>query len=160
MPTQNTSGHFSHQPKTIKVKIPAGVKQGSKIRLAGQAMPGIGGGAKGDLYLEIELQNHLLFEIDGEDIILNLPLAPWEAALGKKIEIPTLKGKIAMNIPAGTQSGTKLRIKGRGLGSGIKIGNQYVVVQIYSPKAETDDQKEFYTNMEKTFSQFNPRHHF
>jgi curved DNA-binding protein len=152
--------HLSHQPKSIKVKIPAGVKTGSKIRLSGQGMDGAGGGPKGDLYLEIALQNHPLYKLEDDDVILNLPLAPWEAALGKKIEIPTLKGKVAMNIAAGTQSGSKLRIKGRGLGKGDKAGNQYVVIQIHSPKAETDQQQEFYRNMEKTFAGFNPRKTF
>ncbi len=159
MPTQGAGGNFSHQPKSIKVKIPAGVKQGSKIRLAGQGVAGMGGGPKGDLYLEVDLQNHPLFKTDGEDITLNLPITPWEAALGKKIEVPTLKGKVVMNIAAGTQSGTKLRIKGRGLGKGAKVGSQYIVIQIHTPKAETDDQKDFYKNMSKDFS-FNPRKNF
>ncbi len=155
MPVQNLSG-VSHQPKVIKVKIPAGVKQGSKIRLAGQGMDGAGGGAKGDLYLEIALQKHNLFKVDGDDVILNLPLTPWEAALGTKVEIPTLKGKIAMNIVADSQSGTKLRIKGRGLGKGSNAGNQLIVVQIHVPKAESAVQQEFYKNMQQAFK-FNPR---
>ena len=149
MPTAGS--HLSHQPKSIKVKIPAGVKAGSKIRLSGQGMDGAGGGPKGDLYLDISLQKHPLYKLEENDVILNLPLAPWEAALGKKIQIPTLKGKVAMNIPAGTQSGSKLRIKGRGLGQGATVGNQYVVIQIHTPKAETAEQKEFYAEMEKTF---------
>jgi curved DNA-binding protein len=159
MPVQGAAGYFSHQPKSIKVKIPAGVKQGSKIRLAGQGSEGMGGGPKGDLYLEIDLQNHPLFKVDGNDILLNLPLAPWESALGKKVEIPTLKGKVAMNIPAGTQSGAKLRIKGRGLGKGAKAGNQYIIIQIHTPKAETIEQKEFYEKMAQDFD-FNPRKNF
>lgn len=159
MPTQGRQGGFSHQPKNLKVRIPAGVKQGSRIRLSGQGQPGYGGGPNGDLYLEVDLQNHPLFKVDGDDVILNLPLAPWEAALGTKVEVPTLKGKVAMNIPVGTQSGAKLRIKGRGLGKEDRAGNQYVLVQIHTPPADSDDAKEFYAKMAEKFP-FNPRHHF
>ncbi len=156
MPTVGSAGHYNHQPKTIKVKIPAGVKAGSKIRLAGQGMEGMGGGPKGDLYLEVDLQNHPLYKVEGVDVILNLPITPWEAALGAKVEIPTLKGKVAMNIAAGSKSGAKLRIRGRGLGKGPKVGNQFVVIQIQTPAAETDEQKAFYANMAETFD-FSPR---
>lgn len=159
VPTANNLGQVSHQSKQLKVKIPAGVKQGSRIRLSGQGAPGYGGGPNGDLYLEVDLQNHPLYKVDGEDIILNLPLTPWEAALGTKAEIPTLKGKVNMNIPAGTQSGAKLRIKGRGLGKGDKAGNQYIVVQIHTPPADTDEAKAFYEKMAEDMP-FNPRTHF
>uniref|UniRef100_Q31E19 Chaperone protein DnaJ n=1 Tax=Hydrogenovibrio crunogenus (strain DSM 25203 / XCL-2) TaxID=317025 RepID=Q31E19_HYDCU len=159
VPTANNYGQVSQQPKQLKVKIPAGVKQGSRIRLSGQGAPGYGGGPNGDLYLEVDLQNHPLYKVDGEDIILNLPLTPWEAALGTKAEIPTLKGKVNMNIPAGTQSGAKLRIKGRGLGKGDKAGNQYIVVQIHTPPADTDEAKAFYEKMAEEMP-FNPRTHF
>ncbi|MDX1796726.1 MAG: DnaJ C-terminal domain-containing protein [Hydrogenovibrio sp.] len=159
MPTPGRGGQFTHQPKTLKVRIPAGVKQGSRIRLSGQGMPGYGGGPNGDLYLEVDLQNHPLFKVDGDDVVLNLPLTPWEAALGTKVEVPTLKGKVAMNIPAGTQSGAKLRIKGRGLGKAEKAGNQYVVVQIHTPPADSEEAKSFYEKMAETLP-FNPRVHF
>ncbi len=159
MPNPNQFGQVSHQPKQLKVKIPAGVKQGSRIRLSGQGSPGFGGGPNGDLYLEVDLQNHPLYKVDGDDIILNLPLTPWEAALGTKVEIPTLKGKVNMNIPAGTQSGSKLRIKGRGLGKGDKAGNQYILVQIHTPPADSDEAKAFYEEM-ATKMPFNPREHF
>ncbi len=159
MPNPNQFGQVSHQPKQLKVKIPAGVKQGSRIRLSGQGAPGFGGGPNGDLYLEVDLQNHPLYKVDGDDIILNLPLTPWEAALGTKVKIPTLKGKVNMNIPAGTQSGSKLRIKGRGLGKDDKAGNQFIVVQIHTPPADSDDAKAFYEDM-ATKMPFNPREHF
>lgn len=149
----------AQQPKQLKVKIPAGVKQGSRIRLSGQGGAGYGGGPNGDLYLEVDLQNHPLYKVDGEDVILNLPLTPWEAALGTKAEIPTLKGKVNMNIPAGTQSGAKLRIKGRGLGKEGKAGNQYIVIQIHTPPADTDEAKALYEKM-ATEMPFNPRSHF
>lgn len=159
MPKMGAGGHYSHQPKTIKVKIPAGVKQGSKIRLSGQGMDGSNGGPKGDLYLEVDLQNHPLYKVDGNDVILNLPVTPWEAALGAKVEIPTLKGKVAMNIAPGSKSGSKLRIKGRGLGKGTSLGNQLVIIQIHTPPAETAEQKEFYEQMKSSFD-FNPRKNF
>ncbi|MGC9387242.1 MAG: DnaJ C-terminal domain-containing protein [Hydrogenovibrio sp.] len=159
MPNPNQFGQVSHQPKQLKVKIPAGVKQGSRIRLSGQGAPGFGGGPNGDLYLEVDLQNHPLYKVDGDDIILNLPLTPWEAALGTKVEVPTLKGKVNMNIPAGTQSGAKLRLKERGLGKGDKTGNQYIQVQIHTPPAESDDAKAFYEEMASKLP-FNPRKHF
>ena len=156
VPTQDASGRVVNKQKTIKVKIPAGVKQGQRIRLAGQGAPGYGGGANGDLYLEIDLQKHPLFRVEGEDVYLDLPITPWEAALGAKIEVPTLKGKVKMNIPAGSQSGAKLRIKGRGLG---KHGNQFVVVQIHTPPANTEERKRFYEEMAEKMP-FNPRSHF
>jgi len=156
VPTQDASGHLINKTKTIKVKIPAGVKQGQRIRLAGQGAPGYGGGPNGDLYLEVDLQRHPLYRVEGEDVYLDLPITPWEAALGAKIEVPTLKGKVKMNIPAGSQSGSKLRIKGRGLG---KHGNQYVVMQIHTPPAQTESQKQFYQEMAKKMP-FNPRMHF
>ena len=156
VPIQDASGRVINKQKTIKVKIPAGVKQGQRIRLAGQGAPGYGGGANGDLYLEIDLQKHPLFRVEGEDVYLDLPVTPWEAALGAKIEVPTLKGKVKMNIPAGSQSGAKLRIKGRGLG---KHGNQYVVVQIHTPPATTEERKQFYEEMAEKMP-FNPRSHF
>lgn len=159
VPTAGQFGQVSHESKQLKVRIPAGVKQGSRIRLSGQGAPGYGGGPNGDLYLEVDLQNHPLYKVDGDDIVLNLPLTPWEAALGTKAEIPTLKGKVNMNIPAGTQSGAKLRIKGRGLGKEGKAGNQYIVVQIHTPPADTDEAKAFYNDMADKMP-FNPRTHF
>lgn len=159
MPSTNQFGQMAHQPKQLKVKIPAGVKQGSRIRLAGQGSAGLGGGANGDLLLEIDLQNHPLYKVDENDVILNLPLTPWEAALGTKVEIPTLKGKVNMAIPAGSQSGSKLRIKGRGLGQGSKAGDQYIIIQIHTPPATSDEAKAFYDKM-ATEMPFNPRSHF
>lgn len=156
VPTQEPSGHVVNKHKQIKVKIPAGVKQGQRIRLAGQGGPGYGGGPNGDLYLEIDLQKHPLYRVEGDDVYLDLPVTPWEAALGAKIEVPTLKGKVKMNIPAGSQSGAKLRIKGRGLG---KNGNQYVVIQIHTPPANTEERKKFYEEMAEKMP-FNPRAHF
>lgn len=157
VPQADARGHVSHLSKQIKVKIPAGIKQGQRIRLSGQGAPGYGGGPNGDLYLEIDLQAHPLYKVKDEDVLLDLPLTPWEAALGTKVQVPTLKGKVNLSIPAGSQSGAKLRIKGRGLGK--TPGDQYVVVQIHTPPAQTEDVKAFYQQMAEKMP-FNPRHHF
>lgn len=155
----SSAGRSQMEAKQLKVKIPAGVKQGARIRLTGQGSAGSGGGANGDLYLELGLQAHPLYRVEELDVILNLPLTPWEAALGTKVEVPTLKGKVNLAIAAGTQSGAKLRIKGRGLGKEGEAGNQYVVVQIMTPPAQSDADKAFYETMAQTMP-FNPRTHF
>ncbi|WP_044408698.1 DnaJ C-terminal domain-containing protein [Thiomicrospira microaerophila] len=157
IPQADQQGRVFQRSKQIKVKIPAGIKQGQRIRLTGQGAPGHGGGPNGDLYLEIDLQNHPLYRVEDENVFLDLPLTPWEAALGTKVEIPTLKGKVNMSIPVGTQSGAKLRIKGRGLGK--TPGDQYVVIQIHTPPALDDESKAFYQTMAGKMP-FNPRIHF
>ena len=107
--------------RTLKVKIPKGVQEGQQIRLAGQGRAGPGGRA-GDLYLAVELTPHPLFRAEGRDIHMNLPIAPWEAALGATVKAPTLGGKVDLKIPAGSQSGRKLRLKSKGLG-GAQAGD-------------------------------------
>jgi len=149
---RSSSSSYDTQP--IKVRIPAGITQGKKVRVKGKGYSGFNGGPAGDVIIEVNLQKHPLFRVEESDVYLDLPITPWEAALGAKVEIPTLKGKIKMGIAAGTQSGTKLRIKGRGLGTAP--GNQYVIVQIHTPPAETDEQKAFYKQMEEQMP-FNPR---
>jgi len=159
IPKTGSQGHVRHESKQLQVKIPAGVKQGSRIRLSGQGLEGVGGGPKGNLIVEIDLQPHTLYKIEGENVLLNLPLTPWEAALGTKVEVPTLKGKVNINIIPGTQSGSKLRIKGRGVGKGSAVGDQYVIVQIHTPPADTEERTLFYKKMAKTLA-FNPRINF
>lgn len=153
--TTDEYGRRSTQAKTLKVKIPAGVKNGQQIRLTGQGAPGVNGGPPGDLILDIELAEHPHFRVEGSDIYLNLPITPWEAALGATIPVPTLGGKVEVKIPAGSHSGQKLRLKGRGLPA-KPIGNQYVILQIYTPSADTSSAKEFYNHMAETFK-YNPR---
>lgn len=157
VPQADARGQVINRQKQIKVKIPAGIKQGQRIRLSGQGAAGFGGGPNGDLYLEIDLQSHPLYKVKDEDVLLDLPLTPWEAALGTKVQVPTLKGKVNLSIPAGTQSGSKLRIKGRGLGK--TPGDQYVVVQIHTPAAQTEEAQAFYQQMAEKMP-FNPRTHF
>lgn len=148
------SASHSYDTKPIKVRIPAGVTQGQKIRVKGKGFSGFNGGPNGDVIIDINLQKDPRFKVDGKDIYVDVPITPWEAALGAKIEIPTLKGNIKMAIAPGTQSGTKLRIKERGLGR--EPGNQYVVIQIHTPPAETDEQKALYEQMAQQMP-FNPR---
>ena len=138
----------------LTVKIPAGIVTGKKIRLTGQGEAGMSGQA-GDLYLEITVSPHSHYQLEGKDILLDLPLTPWEAALGTKVTVPTLAGKINLAIPAGAQSGKKMRLKGRGL-PGKTPGDQFVVLQIITPPAETDEAKAFYEKMAETMD-FDPR---
>ncbi|MEC5319398.1 curved DNA-binding protein [Brenneria populi subsp. brevivirga] len=120
--------------KTLNVKIPAGVGDGERIRLKGQGSAGSGGAANGDLFLIIRIAPHPLFDIDGHDLHVVVPLAPWEAALGATIEVPTLTGKIALTIPPGSQSGRRLRVKGKGLVSKKKgAGDMYAILKVVMP---------------------------
>ena len=153
--TGNPHSHSnSYDTAPIKVRIPAGVKQDQKIRVKGKGFSGFNGGENGDVIIKINLQKDDDYRVEGNDVYLDLPVTPWEAALGAKVEIPTLKGKIKMAIAPGTQSGTKLRIKGRGLGK--TPGNQYVTVLIHTPTADSDEDKAFYENMAELFD-YNPR---
>jgi curved DNA-binding protein len=137
------------------VKIPPGVTQGQQIRLAGQGGPGPGGGPAGDLFLEIDLAPHPFYRVDNRDVYLNLPVAPWEAALGARVTAPTLSGPVDLTIPAGSQSGRKLRLKGRGL-PGHPAGDQYVVLQIVTPRADSEGARALYERMAREM-RFNPR---
>ncbi len=141
--------------QTLKVKIPAGIKSGQQIRLAGQGAQGMNGGPRGDIYLTITVDKHSLFDVMDNDIYLTLPITPWEAALGATVVVPTLSGKIDLKIPAGSQGGQKLRIKNRGL-PGSTPGNQYVLLKIITPAATTDSAKELYKKMAEVMP-FNPR---
>jgi len=142
------------QGGTINVKIPAGISSGKKIRLTGQGKVGMGSKA-GDLYLEVQIAAHKHYRLEGKDIYLDLPLAPWEAALGAKVTVPTLAGKINLTIPAGARSGQKMRLKGRGL-PGKEPGDEFVVLQIMNPAADSDKAKKLYMQMAEELA-FNPR---
>jgi len=144
----------SNQTGTLNVKIPAGITAGKKIRLSGQGMAGMGNNP-GDLFLEIAIAPHAQYRLEDKDIYLDLPLAPWEAALGAKVTVPTLAGKINLKIPAGAKSGQKMRLKGRGLPS-KEAGDQIIVLQIMTPPADSDAAKQLYQQMAEELS-FNPR---
>lgn len=144
--------------QTLRVKIPAGIKSGQKIRLAGQGGPGRAGGKKGDLYVTVHISKHALFDVKGKDVYVTLPVTPWEVALGEKIMVPTLGGQVGLQIPPNSQGGQKLRLKNRGM-PGQPGGDQYVILKIVTPKATTESAKAFYRKMQEEMP-FNPREQF
>ena len=136
------------KPKRLDITIPVGVKDGSKIRLTGQGEEGVGGGKSGDLYLHIKLAPHRYFTLDGHNIQLDLPVLPWEAVLGKEVEVMTLKGYVKMKVPEGTQSGQRLRLKGLGLvKKGGERGDQYVKIKILIPSTTSEKEKDLYKEL-------------
>lgn len=148
----------STQERTLTVNIPKGVREGQHLRLSGQGHQGIGQGQNGDLYLEIALRPHRLFRVDERDVYVDVPLAPWEAALGADVDIPTPDGSVQLTIPANTAAGRKLRLKGKGLPSNPP-GDLYVVITIVLPPADTDAARAAYTALQDALP-FNPRANF
>lgn len=155
-PELNEHGQLENRQQTINVTIPKGVVEGQRIRLKGQGLPGMGGGPSGDLYLEIVFEEHSIFHAENRDLYMTLPITPWEAALGATIEAQTLEGKVKLKVPPGSQSGSKLRLSGKGLCSASQSGDLYASLKIVTPKAETDEQKEVYKKMAKIMP-MNPR---
>jgi curved DNA-binding protein len=141
--------------RTLNVRIPKGIREGQHIRLAKQGGAGIGKGEAGDLYLEVGFNPHARYHVEGRDVYLDLPVAPWEAALGAKIAVPTPSGKVDLKIPPNSSSGRKMRLKGRGLPS-KQAGDFYVVLQIALPDADTEAAKAAYREFQAAFD-FNPR---
>ncbi len=141
--------------RTLEVKIPAGIEPGRQIRLSGQGNPGIAGGPAGDLLLEVGVREDSRFKLDGQNINVVVPITPWEAALGATVKVPTLAGEVELRIPAGSNTGSKLRLRGRGWPGKVN-GDQIVVLEIHTPRAETDEQKRFYETMASSFD-FKPR---
>lgn len=154
-----SNGQVVLKTRSLNVKIPAGVIAGQQIRLAGQGAKGVGGGPRGDLYLEIQLEEHAFFTVKNHDVYLNCPVTPWEAALGAKITVPTLAGPVELKIPAGSQTGKRLRLKNRGF-PGAPAGDQYVLLSIYIPEPKTESQRELYQTMAKEMHDYNPRQIF
>jgi len=142
--------------RVLEVKIPAGIQPGKVIRLAGQGQPGMGGAPAGDLLLEVGIRDDARFKLDGLNVLHVLGVAPWEAALGASVPVPTLAGTVDLRIPAGSQSGRKLRLKGRGL-PGAVPGDQLVEIAIRAPVAETDAQTRAYEALRDQFVGFDPR---
>ncbi len=140
-------GRWHFVPRTLQVHIPAGVKDGAKIRLAGQGEPGVGGGPAGDLYLRVELAPHPVFKVAGNDVVFDLRLAPWEAVLGTSVRVPTLEGEVDLKVPPGISSGQKIRIPGRGLGTKGSRGDQLVRVVIRSPKNLTERERSLWQEL-------------
>jgi curved DNA-binding protein len=153
-PEMTADGHVTVKPRTLRVTIPAGVTEGQQIRLAGQGSPGIGGGPPGDLLLEVNFRPHPLFKVEGRDVTITLPVAPWEAALGETVSVPTLGGTVEMKLPAGAHGGQKLRLRGRGL-PGRPAGDQLVQLEIVLPP-DSPRARQFYEQMKRELS-FDPR---
>ena len=144
-------------PRTIDVNIPAGVVDGQRIRLRGQGGQGSGGGEAGDLYLIVRIAPHPRYRLEGRDLHMLLPLAPWEAALGSSVDIDTPGGPATVNVPAGTSSHRRLRLKGRGLPNKRgKPGDLYAEAQIKVPKSPSAEERELFEQLGKV-STFDPR---
>lgn len=150
--------HDAHgEERVLEVKIPAGIQPGQVIRLAGQGHPGHNGGPDGDLLLEIGIRDDMRFKLEGRNVLHVLPVSPWEAALGATVPVPTLAGTVELRIPAGSQSGRKLRLKGRGM-PGAHPGDQFVELSIRTPAAAVDTQRAAYESLRAEFPDYDPRH--
>ncbi len=154
-PQLDAQGRVVLREHTLNVRIPKGIRDGQLIRLAGQGAPGTGGAPPGDLYLEVHLDSHSVYRVEGHDLSLTLPIAPWEAALGATVKAPTPTGVVEVKIPAGSQSGRKLRLKGRGI-PGEPPGDLYLILDVVVPPADTDRAKRLYQMMAQELA-FNPR---
>jgi curved DNA-binding protein len=156
VPALDAQGRVTLQERTLDVAIPAGVREGQHLRLAGQGAPGFDGGPAGDLYLEIAFAPHARFRVDGRDVYLDLPVAPWEAALGATVDTPLPDGSVQLAVPAGSAQGRKLRLKGKGI-PGKMPGDLYVVLQIAMPTAPDEAQRKTWEALAKLHAGFDPR---
>ncbi|MDW7745036.1 DnaJ C-terminal domain-containing protein [Halomonas sp.] len=155
VPEVDSQGRVVSREHTLSVRIPKGVKEGQHIRLAGQGSPGLGGGPVGDLYLEIHFRPDSQYRVEGRDVYQRVPVTPWEAALGASIETPTPSGPVKLKVPGGSQTGRRLRLKGRGI-PGSEPGDLYVELEVVLPPADTDRARELYATMADELA-FNPR---
>lgn len=145
--------------KTLDVRIPPGTTDGATIRLKGQGGAGAGGGQPGDVLLKISIAPHPVFRLDEHNLIATVPLAPWEAALGARVDVPTMEGEVTLTIPPGSQSGQRLRLRGKGLpmrGRQDDRGDLFAELKIVVPKTLTDSERALYENL-RDESDFNPR---
>lgn len=155
VPQLDEEGRLVTRERTLQVQIPKGIREGQLIRLAHQGAPGLGGGPSGDLYLEVHFKPHRLYRVDDRDVYFTLPVAPWEAALGATVKAPTPAGAVEVRIPAHSQNGRKLRLKGRGI-PGDPPGDLYLVLDVVLPPADTEQARELYRNMARQMA-FDPR---
>jgi curved DNA-binding protein len=155
VPAVDARGHVITSERMLNVTIPKGIREGQHIRLGGQGSPGAGEGQAGDLYLQVEFRAHPLYRIDGRDLYLDLPVTPWEAALGAAVKVPIPGGIVELKIPGNSGSGRKLRLKGRGI-PGDPPGDCYVMLAIALPPADTEAAKDLYRKMAQQLN-FNPR---
>jgi curved DNA-binding protein len=156
VPTRDDAGQVSLQTRQLEVNIPKGVRSGQHLRLKGQGGPAHGTGPAGDLYLEISIAPHRLFRLEGRDIHIDLPVAPWEAALGASVTVPTPDGSVQLTIPAQSSSGRRLRLRGKGL-PGSTPGDLYVALSICLPPAQSDAARAAYEAFRSSFEDFDPR---
>lgn len=145
-PEVDRDGTVRGRVKRLKVTVPKGLGDGQSFRLKGQGRPGLGGGPPGDLYVEIRLRPHPRFRLDGLDVLSTVAVAPWEAVLGATIEVPTLGGPVKLTVPAGSTTGTRLRLKGRGL-PGNPPGHHFVTLTVDVPKTVSDAERELYRQL-------------
>jgi curved DNA-binding protein len=154
-----TEREFRIGNQTVRARIPKGATDGERLRLRGKGGPGMNGGPSGDLYLVISLVPHALYRVNGRDLDLELPVAPWEAALGAQIEVPTLEGEVKMKLPPGSKSGQKLRLAGKGLPRpGGGAGDLYAVIMIVVPGSPSERERQLYEQL-KDASRADPRSH-
>ena len=156
VPQDSPDGRIAMKDRTIEFSIPKGIRAGQHIRLAAQGGPGFGQGSPGDLYLDVEFLPHAHYRVEGTDVYMDLPVSPWEAALGAEVEAPTPTGRVEIKIPAGSATGRKLRLKGRGL-PGKTLGDFYFVLKLVLPAADSEAAKKPYEDMATAFTSFNPR---
>lgn len=155
VPQAAADGSVHLQDRSITVHVPKGILEGQHIRLPGQGQAPLGGGVPGDLFLEVSFAPHPVYRADGRDLYLDLPVAPWEAALGGKVMMPTPDGKVALTVPANARSGQKLRLKGKGL-PGMPPGDIYATLRIVNPKVTTEEARRVFEQMAREVP-FNPR---
>jgi curved DNA-binding protein len=156
VPVRDNQGNLTLQTRVLEVNIPKGVRDGQHLRLKGMGGPGHGTGPAGDLYLEVHFAPHKLFRVDGHDIYIDLPVTPWEAALGAPVTVPAPDGQIQLTIPPGSPSGRNLRLRGKGI-PGTPPGDLYAVLVIAQPPATNDKEKAAYHALANSFGTFNPR---
>ncbi len=157
VPRATPDGRVVTDTRTLQVKVPPGILPGQRIRLAGQGSEGLGGGKRGDLYLKIQVEPHPVYRIEGRDLAMDLPVSPWEAALGTEMHLQTLSGPVTLKIPAGTQSGQKLRLRGKGMPNPKGTpGDLYAVVKIAVPRRLSKKERELFESLREA-SSFNPR---
>jgi curved DNA-binding protein len=150
--TQRISLSGPQGQRSLEVRIPAGIAPGKTIRLSGQGQASRSGGPAGDLLLTIDYQRHPQFDIEGKDTTFALRLKPWEAALGTRAQAQTLDGAIELNVPAGSNSGRKMRLRGRGFGVEGDRGDHYVLIEIENPSVESDEQRAAFEALAKAFA--------
>lgn len=156
MPALDAQANVQWQERQLEVKIPKGVRAGQHLRLAGQGSPGHGNAPAGDLYLELEFEPHAVYSVEGRDVSMTLPVAPWEAALGATVRVPTPDGELDLTIPRGSAAGRKLRARGKGIPANPP-GDLYFVLQIAVPPASTPEIEQAYRTLAERAASFRPR---